>query len=137
MNDLDFTAAPARSAAPPAPTRIRSFPLIALVQLATYLAAIAACIDGPGLLKALTYAATEPLIAASAVLAAACAVGLIGVVIGASQLNINRSALVGGAMGALCGVLIVAAYAAPAPIERSAAAAMLLLTTIALRIRAA
>ncbi len=134
----EFDATPARSAAQPTAGKMRSFPLIALVQLATYLAAIAACIDGAALYKRLDQAGAEPLIAASMILGAACTVGLIGVVIGASQLQMNRSALVGGAVGALYGVMILAAYAAPAPLERSAAAAaMLLLTTIAFRIRAA
>lgn len=134
----EFDAAPVRSAAQPTAGKMRSFPLIALVQLATYLAAIAACIDGRALYKLFDQAGAEPLIAASMILGAACTVGLIGVVIGTSQLHMNRSALAGGAVGAMYGVVILAVYVAPAPIERSAAAAaMLLLTTIAFRIRAA
>ena len=130
-------AAATRSTAPPTAGQMRSFPLIALVQLATYLAAIVACINGGELAKNLDQAASQPLIAASIVLGACATVGMIGVIIGMSQLHMNRSALVGGAVGALYGLVILALYAAPAPIERSAAAAaMLLLTTIAFRIRA-
>lgn len=132
-----FDATPARSAGQPTAGTMRSFPLIALVQLATYLAAITACIDGRALYTRLDQAAAEPLIAASVMLGAACLVGLVGVIIGSSQLQLNRSAAVGGAVGALYGIVILAVYAAPAPIERAAAAAaIMVLTTIAFRIRA-
>jgi len=136
--ESEFNAAPARSAAQPTAGKMRSFPLLALVQLATYLAALTACIDGRAFYTRLGQAASDPIIAVSFVLGIACLVGLVGVVIGASQLQLNRSALVGGAVGALYGIVILAVYAAPAPIERAAAAAALtVLTTIAFRIRAA
>jgi hypothetical protein len=134
----EFNAAPTRSTAQPTAGKMRSFPLLALVQLATYLAALTACIDGRALYTRLDQAASQPIIAVSMVLGAACLVGLVGVIIGASQLQLNRSALVGGAVGALYGIVILAVYAAPAPLERAAAAAALtVLTTIAFRIRAA
>jgi hypothetical protein len=116
---------------------MRSFPLIALVQLATFLAALVACINGQELSRRVHQAVVEPLMVASAVLGACASVGLIGIIIGMSQLHMNRSALIGGGVGALYGLVILAVYIAPAPVERSAAAAaMLLLTTIAFRIRA-
>jgi hypothetical protein len=65
-------------------------------------------------------------------------VGAIGVVIGLGQLRAARSAAVGGAFGAALGVAILAIYLAPAPPSRSSGAvAVLLISTIAIRIRAA
>jgi hypothetical protein len=115
----------------------RSFPLIALLQLATFLAALVSCIDSDDLSRNLDFARQEPLLGAACVLGACSVVGLIGVVIGASQLQMKRSALAGGAVGAFYGVLILAVYLSPAPLHRAAAAAaMAVLTTIAIRIRA-
>ena len=130
------------SAADPAPrpaaaTQERSFPLIALLQLATFLAALVTCIDSNELSRRLGFARQEPLVGAALVLGACSVVGLIGVVIGAGQLHMKRSALAGGIVGALYGIVILAIYVAPAPLERAAAAAALVvLTTIAIRIHA-
>ena len=116
----------------------QSFPLIALLQLATFMAAIAACVDSQELLKRVNQAAQNPLEAASVVLLAAAAVGSIGFVIGLGQLRMTRSAVAGSAVGAGFGLAILAIYLAPAPPIRTAGAvAVLLVSTIAIRVRAA
>jgi hypothetical protein len=73
------------------------------------------------------------------IIAAAMATGAgLGCVLGLGQLRPVRSAIAGVVVGSACGAALLAAYAAPAPPERGlAAAAMLLGTTIALRMRAA
>jgi len=122
----------------PAPVRERSFPLIALLQLATFLAAVVSCIDGPELARVLAKARGEPLLLVIAPLGACLALGLLGAVIGLGQLRRWRSALVGGGVGGAYGLAMLAVYVAPASLERAvAAAAVLVLTTIAIRIRAA
>jgi putative Mn2+ efflux pump MntP len=137
--DNSMNDAGARQSAPAATTTTqeRSFPLIALLQLATFMAALVTCIDSRQLSRQLSFAREEPLIAAACLVAACLVVGVIGVIIGASQLSMKRSALAGGGVGILYGVVILAVYVAPAPIHRAAAAAALVvLTTLAIRIRA-
>jgi ABC-type antimicrobial peptide transport system permease subunit len=116
----------------------QSFPLIALLQLATFLAAIAACVDGRELVKQFDRATQKPLEAALVIVLAATVVAAIGFVIGLGQLRAVRSATVGGAFGATLGVAILAIYIAPGPPTRTAGAVgVMLISTIAIRIRAA
>lgn len=137
MSDSPKPAAPAAPQVAAGSTE-QSFPLVALLQLATFMAAIAACVDNQELLKQLDRAVEEPLGAAAAVLAAAAVAGAIGFVIGLGQLRGIRSAMLGAAFGAAVGVTILSIYLAPAPPLRTAGAvAVMLLSTIAIRIRAA
>jgi hypothetical protein len=137
LNDSRRDKAASATAATPGATE-QSFPLIALLQLATFLAAIAACVDGKELVQQLNRASELPLEAALLVLLAAAAVGSIGCFIGLGQVRAARSAAAGAAFGALVGLSILAVYAAPAPFARTAAAiAMMLVSTVAIRIRAA
>jgi hypothetical protein len=130
LTESPSNAEPAKAMAANAGTTEQSFPLIALLQLATFMAAITACVDSKALLKRVDQAAQNPLEAA--------AVGAIGFLIGLGQLRMARSALVGGAVGAAFGLAILAIYLAPAPPIRTAGAvAVLLVSTIAIRVRAA
>jgi hypothetical protein len=116
----------------------QSFPLIALLQLATFLAAIAACVDSQELMKQFDRATQKPLEAALVIVLAATVVAAIGFVIGLGQLRAVRSATVGGAFGAALGIAILAVYIAPGPPTRTAGAVgVMLISTIAIRIRAA
>lgn len=138
MIESPANAEPAKAMAANAGTTEQSFPLIALLQLATFMAAIMACVDSKALLKSIDQASQNPLEAAIVVLLAAAAVGAIGFIIGLGQLRMARSALVGGAVGAAFGLAILAIYLAPAPPVRTAGAvAVLLVSTIAIRVRAA
>src|SRR5215211_1677268 len=98
--EAQLSAGDNRTSSPPTAGQIRSFPLIALVQLATFLAGLVACIDGHQLSEVLNRGPFDLMLAASAVLGACASVGLIGVIIGMSQLQMNRSALIGGGVGA-------------------------------------
>jgi hypothetical protein len=116
----------------------RSFPLIALVQLATYWATIVACIEGQALSKALDDAARWPAVAVGLTSLAVLVGSALGFVIGLGQLRMWRSAWAGAGVGALYGLAILAVYVAPASILQAVAAAgVLLITTIAFRIRSA
>lgn len=116
----------------------RSFPLIALFQLATFWATIVACIDGEALGKALDDAPRWPAIAAWLTSLAVVVGASLGFVVGLGQLRMWRSAWAGAGVGALYGVAILAVYVAPASIEQAVAAAgVLMATTIAFRIRSA
>jgi hypothetical protein len=135
--DSPLEDAAARPITPATAAQERSFPLIALLQLATFLAALVSCIDSRGLSRRLRFLQDEPWIAAAAVVGACCAVGLVGLIVGASQLRMKRSALAGAAVGGLYGLIILAVFVAPASLPHAAAAAaMAVLTTIAIRIRA-
>lgn len=137
MSDSPKPAAPSAPSVAAGSTE-QSFPLVALLQLATFMAAIAACVDNQELLKQVERAAKEPFWAALIVLAAAAVAGAIGFVIGLGQLRGTRSAMLGAAFGAAVGVTILCVYLAPAPPLRTAGAvAVMLLSTIAIRIRAA
>lgn len=115
--------------------RQQSFPLVALMQLATFWAALAACIDGDLLTTAMDRAPSQPLIAAVVGCIAALAGALLGFAIGLGQLRMWRSGATGAVVGMFYGLVVLAIYVAPAPLERAAAAAaMLVLTTVALRI---
>jgi hypothetical protein len=115
----------------------RSFPLIAVFHLATFWAAMLACIDGTALGKRLR----EPweldwrvAIVVGVLLAAV----LFGAAVGLGQVRMWRSAALGAFIGVLYGPTMLVVYVAPAPISRGiAAAALLTVTTLALRIRAA
>ena len=138
MTESPSNAEPAKAMAASSGSTEQSFPLIALLQLATFMAAITACVDSKALLKSVDQAAQDPLEAAAVILLAAAAVGAIGFIIGLGQLRMARSALVGGAVGAAFGLAILAIYLAPAPQIRTAGAvAVLLVSTIAIRVRAA
>jgi hypothetical protein len=116
----------------------RSYPLVALLQLATFWAALAACVDGAKLRSMLDLASQNMTMAAAAIIAAFVLGGLLGSFVGMGQLRMWRSAVAGFAAGGLCGGAILAVYAAPAPPARAlGAAATLVLTTIAFRCRAA
>jgi hypothetical protein len=116
----------------------QSFPLIALLQSATFLAAVAASIDGRELVRIAGQWRVNLALAVGLPAAASLVGGSLGFVLGLGQLRMYRSALAGSAIGATLGLAILAAYAAPASLPRCAAAAgMLVATTIAFRIRAA
>jgi hypothetical protein len=116
----------------------RAFPLIALLQLATFFAALAACVDGERLLVLAGEFPQNPWVGLALIVAAIAGGGGLGLILGLGQLRPARSAVIGIAVGVACGVTLLAAYAAPAPPVRGlAAAAMLLGTTILFRMRAA
>jgi hypothetical protein len=119
----------------------RSFPLIALFQLATCWAALAMCVDGNRLRDVLNpqgnilYWSWEPWLA---VTGAALPAALLGFILGLGQLRMARGAGLGLLVGGLCGLALLAVYVAPAPPMRVAAAsALVLATTIAFRVRSA
>ncbi len=123
-----------------APTTVqeRSFPLVALLQFATFWAAMAACIDGRELGAALDRIPEQPIAAALVAAFAVSVSGLLGFAVGLGQLRMWRSAAAGAAVGMLYGIIVLAVYVAPAPLERAAAAAaILVVTTIAFRIGSA
>jgi hypothetical protein len=137
--DSSDSAIPAqRSPAPPVTNADRSFPLIALFQLATCWAALAACVDGAWVRKRLnapgvTWGDIIPLVVASVL-----AGGLVGLAIGFGQIRKWRSSVVGFVAGGAFGVTLAAVYTGPAPLARALAAAGLLVgSTIVLRVRAA
>jgi hypothetical protein len=114
----------------------RSFPLVALLQMATLWAALAACIDGAQLRILLDRLPREEPIIWGFVAGVVTVGGVFGLFVGAGQIRMWRSAALGFVVGSLSGGIILSIYMAPAPIERAlAAAVMLLLTTIALRWR--
>jgi hypothetical protein len=116
----------------------RTFPLVALMQLATFWAALAACVDGAELRSLVGQFPGNYWLGLTMIAVAIVGGGVIGLVIGLGQLRPMRNAIAGVAVGSACGAALLAAYAAPAPPVRGlAAAAMLLATTIALRVRAA
>jgi hypothetical protein len=116
----------------------RAFPLVALLQLATFCAALAACVDGERLLVLAGEFPANLWLGIALIVAAVFGGGGLGLVLGLGQLCPGRNAVVGMAVGVTCGAALLAAYAAPAPPGRGlAAAAMLLSTTIAFRVRAA
>jgi hypothetical protein len=113
----------------------RSFPLIALVQLATFCAALMACIDGG---KFRDFLEDVPQLAGPAVAGFVGAMfvgGFLGLMLGLGEHHVWRSALKGMCIGALCGVAMMFVYVAPAPLPQAAAAAVvLLLSTIIMRV---
>jgi hypothetical protein len=138
MSQTNAPAPADRSPAPPVANADRSFPLIALMQLATCWAALAACVDGAWVRERLnapgvTWGDVIPL-----VLASVLAGGAIGVAIGFGQIRKWRSSALGFVAGGAFGVTLAAVYAGPAPLGRALAAAVLIVgTTILPRVRAA
>ena len=128
--------------APPA-TRLaavsdRSFPVAALVHLATFCAALLACIDGRTLQAAVAGLADEPPSGRVEVIGALLAGGVLGALVGLGQLKVWSGAVKGFCSGALCGAVILGVYTAPSSLERALAAPMLvLLAPIAMRLRSA
>lgn len=115
----------------------RSFPLVSLLQLGAVMGAVAVCIDGKKLWELFLRLGDELSTALILILAAALSAGTIGLVIGLGQRRRWRSAFLGAAVGALVGLLILAIFAAPAPIERLCGGiAMVIVSTVALRIGA-
>jgi hypothetical protein len=131
-------AATRRADAPPAANLARkdaSFPLIALLQLASFAAALVACIDGQELREAL---ARFPIGFTAAAILGSIFLGFVTVAMGFAHLRSWRTASAAGAIGALHGPAILAVFAAPAPFWRAGPAiVVMLLTTILLRIRSA
>ena len=116
----------------------RSFPLISMIQLATLTIALVTCIDGPELLRLMDLAPNYWGEMITLVLGAGFFGLLIGGSIGLGQMQKWRSMFFCGAVGMIAGLLILATYAAPAePAQAFTAAALPLITTIALRIRSA
>jgi hypothetical protein len=112
-----------------------SYPLIALLQLAAFSAALVACVDG-ALLREIVND-MGPIQLASAIGVSMIA-GFVAVMFGFGHLRRWRTALAAGAVGALHAPAILAAYAAPAPFWRAGpAVAVLLVSTIVLRVRSA
>jgi hypothetical protein len=146
MIDLNDDAPSARAptigpGSVPAPRWVhdKSYPLASVIQLTTLAAATLACLDANQLLDELNRMVDHfPGAAMAAIAGCVCIVGLLGVLVGVGQRRRWRSAVVGSVVGALCGLLMLAVYAAPAPLFQGlGAAAMLLLTSIALRAGAA
>jgi hypothetical protein len=120
-----------RSAA--ATARNGSFPLIALLQLASFTAVLVACVDGQELRQVI--ASQDYGVLGIAVLTSVV-IGFVTVIFGFGWSRLGRSALVAAAIGGLHGPAVLAAYAAPAPFNRAfAAIAVLVLSTVVLRVR--
>jgi hypothetical protein len=114
----------------------RSFPLVALLQLATFWAALTACIDGAKLRDMVARLPQQESVVWALVAGVFLVGSVIGFFVGLGQVRVWRSAATGVVVGSLCGGGILAVYVAPAPVGRAfAAAAMLLLTTMAFRLR--
>ena len=125
---LDSVRRPAAATA-----RNGSFPLIALLQLASFTAVLVACVDGQELRRVI--ASQDYSVGGIAVLASVL-LGSVTVIFGFGWSRLGRSALVAGAIGGLHGPAFLAAYAAPAPFNRAfAAIAVLVLSTVVLRVR--
>jgi hypothetical protein len=126
------------AASAPASGRSRrdgSFPLLALLQLASFSAALVACIDGGALRKAL---GQFPIGLTAIAVNVSVLLGFVTVAVGFAHLRSWRTACAAGALGALHGPAILAVFAAPAPFWRAGPAIIvLLLTTILLRVRSA
>ena len=126
-------APPWPSLAPAGARRDGSFPLIALLQLAAFSAALVACIDGRGLREVV---AQKELTTLAVALLVSMTAGFVAVLIGFGHLSRWRTALAAASIGALHAPAILAAYAAPAPFWRAGpAVAVLLISTIVLRVR--
>ncbi len=115
----------------------RSFPLLVLLQLATCWAALIACVDGPALGQHIDMERWSG--AAWAAIVGAILVGaVLGLIAGLSHIGKKRGAITGLVLGAVAGLTILCVYMAPAPIERIvAAAALVVLSTVIVRVRAA
>lgn len=114
----------------------RSYPLVALLQLATFWAALAACIDGARLRLLVDQLPQQDAVVWGLVAGVFLVGGTLGFLVGLGQVRMWRSAAMGFVVGALCGGAILAVYVAPAPVHRAfAASAMLVGTTIAFRWR--
>lgn len=145
VTEPQATDATGRKVAPTgAPTGVtggaaeQSFPLIMMFQLATFWAAVAACVDGKALVEVLRNSAGDPLEEAIAAAAAGVGGALLGFIVGMSQVRRRPYAVVGAFVGLWYGLVILAVYVAPAPLERGlAAAAVIAVTTLAIRIRSA
>lgn len=115
------------------PTRNGSFPLIALLQLASFTAVLVACVDGQALREVL--ADQDGGVIAIAV-AVSMLIGFITVLLGFGWSRLGRASLIAATIGAVHGPAVLAAFAAPAPFARSLAAiAVLIISTITLRMR--
>jgi hypothetical protein len=116
----------------------RRFPLVALLQLATFWAVIVACVDGAALSAAVDSIPRRPWLAAALLAVALVVGGGLGFVVGLGQLRMWRNAVAGAGVGMLYGIAVLAVYVAPASLAQClAAAAVLLATTLVLRIRSA
>jgi hypothetical protein len=116
-----------------ATARNGSFPLIALLQLASFTAVLVACVDGQELRQVI--ASQDPVALGTAVMVS-MVLGFVGVIVGFGWSRLGRSALVAAAIGGLHGPAFLAVYAAPAPFNRAfAAIAVLVLSTVVLRVR--
>ncbi len=116
-----------------ATTRNGSFPLIALLQLASFTAVLVACVDGQELRQVI---ASQNYVAVGTAVLVSVLIGFIVVILGFGWSRLGRSALVAAMIGGLHGPAFLAAYAAPAPFHRAfAAIAVLVLSTVVLRVR--
>lgn len=116
-----------------ATTRNGSFPLIALLQLASFTAVLVACVDGQELRQVIT---SQNYVAVGTAVLVSVFIGFIVVILGFGWSRLGRSALVAAMIGGLHGPAFLAAYAAPAPFNRAfAAIAVLVLSTVVLRVR--
>jgi hypothetical protein len=122
-----------RPAAVATASRNGSFPLIALLQLASFTAVLVACIDGRELRQEI--ASANYIVVGTAALVSSF-LGFIAVILGFGWSRLGRTALVAAVIGSLHGPAFLAAYAAPAPFIRAfPAIAVLVLSTILLRVR--
>jgi hypothetical protein len=116
----------------------RSFPLVVLLQLATVCAALLACVDGSAVWRVYDAPNVGTTVQVLAMFGVLLAGGVIGALVGLGQIRKWRSALLGFFFGALSGFLIMCIYAAPASVTRiAAAAAVIVLSTVIVRLRAA
>ena len=114
-------------------TRNGSFPLIALLQLASFTAVLVACVDGQKLRQVI---ASQNYVAVGTAVLVSVFIGFIVVILGFGWSRLGRSALVAAMIGGLHGPAFLAASAAPAPFNRAfAAIAVLVLSTVVLRVR--
>jgi hypothetical protein len=141
---FEVLVAPERATSPVVPfapaastigQRDGSFPLIALLQLAAFSAALAACIDGRRLIEVIDQ---NNIVNLAVAVGASMVAGFVAVLLGFGHLRRWRTALAAGGIGALHAPAILAAYAAPAAFWRAGpAVAVLLISTIVLRVRSA
>ncbi len=127
---------------PPTPSRDvvrreQSFPLIAVVQLVTFSVALVSCINFEALRRQMDRVVLDDLVGVLTPYVLTSLMGfIIGAAVGLGQVRKWRGFFLGGPVGAVVGLLIVFAFASPAPpLQACFACSLPLLSTIILRFR--
>ena len=115
----------------------RAFPLISIVQLSTFCVATVTCVDFKALARAIERVPTTQWYVVVAPIVATAIVGLLtGGMIGLGQIRKWQGFVLCATTGATVSVLLLAAFAAPAPPAQGIAAVLLpLVSTIIVRHR--